>query len=736
MISAGFTGTSSGSSNITCYGNVSLGGTYSNNAIFVITQGRSAQTWTSNGVSTPWGVQVQNIGGSLTLQDNLTITNRYLTVVYGTLNTNGKTYTGSSFTFNNSNTKTINLGASVLNITGTGTPFNAGATGTTFNAGTSTINITGNGATTFAGAGLAYNNITLSGGSSQVVTVTGANTFNNMTVSGQCTLTLPASITTTISSLTDNSAGAGVTLNSSTGGTAGTLSCASGTVSVFGWTIQDNAATGGATFQYDGSSTILSDVTGWSLMILGYSLGQSLYFGDETLYLGQYAYAKNVQTDQLNASSKITKSRIKAIYNIVQTNIIRFNKQKQSNLKAINIQSTKFRKSLNKNIKTIATNTIKVIKQKTTNIKFTLVNTANIRKTKNTNIKVNKINSNRINKQKQSNFKAVGIQSTKFNKVKNTILRGIQVTSTTLKKSVSKSSRAIYTQKAGEIGETLYRLITVAAIWGIKKSKSVSKGIKTNLVQNVHTNKSKSSKIQFTQIRISSLFRFKLALINIVNVLVANIKKKKTTNVHILRIQNLSIKKIKSTIIRSIKILGSKFTKTKSSHIKSTQIQISRTTKFKNTIIKAISILTLRNKKQKNTKIRSTQIVSATVTKATHRRRGSTANITYTIANTRRQTLYRKFKATAVNTLSINKGINKKAKVSNTNVSLISKEHIFWEFLVQLVTKITPFNRQTIQKPNYGRPDPDNWDPNMVDTSTPGVEGLVDNGLVEDNFND
>jgi hypothetical protein len=28
--------------------------------------------------------------------------------------------------------------------------------------------------------------------------------------------------------LTDNSAGAGVTLNSSTGGTAGTLSCASG----------------------------------------------------------------------------------------------------------------------------------------------------------------------------------------------------------------------------------------------------------------------------------------------------------------------------------------------------------------------------------------------------------------------------------------------------------------------------------------------------------------------------
>ena len=448
-----------------------------------------------------------------------------------------------------------------------------------------------------------------------------------------------------------------------------------------------------------------------------YSLGQTLYYGDETLYMSQYALNRSVTTNQIQITklTKLKSSFLKA----VETQVIFLKKLVgKKDLTPVNINTVKNTKFITKSTKIVVINSFRLIKQKTISFKFVLINVANTRK------------------QKQSNLKATEVNATSIRKTKNAVLRIVQGSSTFLKKSISKSSRVVYVQKAGEIGETLYRLISVVVVGGIKKSKSVSKGIKTNLVQNIRTNKSKITSIKFTQIQIFHISKFYPTVVKVLNTFITKINKRKAVNFRVLNVQNFKINKLKSTIIRSTRILTTRLKKSKSTKIKSTQIQISKTAKLKKTLIKATNILTLRIKKQKNTTIKPTQMVSATVTKATHRRRGSTANITYTIASTRKQTLYRKLKATTVNTLGLNKGIKKHTKVSNTNISLISREKVFWEFLVQIVTKITSFNRQIIKKPYYGRPDPDNWDPNMVDTSTPGVEGLVDNGLDEDNFND
>jgi len=115
----------------------------------------------------------------------------------GTFNTNNFTITlltGASGTNAVSNTGTgttvVNLGSSTIT-SGTTTIWNfATTTGLTFNAGTSNLSING---ITFAGGGLTYYNVTLGnttvGGNftTPALNVTGANTFNNLTMSGPST---------------------------------------------------------------------------------------------------------------------------------------------------------------------------------------------------------------------------------------------------------------------------------------------------------------------------------------------------------------------------------------------------------------------------------------------------------------------------------------------------------------------------------------------------------------------
>ena len=79
-------------------------------------------------------------------------------------------------------------------------------------------------AKTFAGGGLVYP-YTLNQGGAGTLTITGANTFANMTNTVQpCTITFPASTITTVSDFNVNgTSGNLVTLNSSIPGTIFTL---------------------------------------------------------------------------------------------------------------------------------------------------------------------------------------------------------------------------------------------------------------------------------------------------------------------------------------------------------------------------------------------------------------------------------------------------------------------------------------------------------------------------------
>jgi hypothetical protein len=150
--------------------------------IFAATSG--TQQITSNGKTIDYGVTLNGVGGTVSLQDALTLgSTRTLTLTNGTLTTNGYAVTAGSLSSNNANVRALNLGASTVTITATGTVWNiTDSTNMTLNAGTSSITTTGSAATmTFNGGGLTYYNVTF-GATYYNTAVSGTNTFNNLTL--------------------------------------------------------------------------------------------------------------------------------------------------------------------------------------------------------------------------------------------------------------------------------------------------------------------------------------------------------------------------------------------------------------------------------------------------------------------------------------------------------------------------------------------------------------------------
>ena len=105
----------------------------------------------------------------------------------GTLDTNNFNVTVASISSIVAYTRTLNLGSSVVTLTATN-PFPiANFVGyLTINAGTSTINISAAGPTfpspTFSGAGFTFNNVSFTSTAKTNVTISGSNTFNNLTI--------------------------------------------------------------------------------------------------------------------------------------------------------------------------------------------------------------------------------------------------------------------------------------------------------------------------------------------------------------------------------------------------------------------------------------------------------------------------------------------------------------------------------------------------------------------------
>lgn len=178
----GFTGTIAGTSALNVYGSLTLstGMTRSYSGTLTMRATTTGKTITLNGKGLN-NITFDGAGGGWTLQDTFTITNN-ITHTRGTLDTNGVNVTCDQYTSSNSNTRALTLGASLFICDGLSTQWQLStSTGMTLNAGTSTIRFTRTGIATFAGGGLTYYNFESGTGGLTTITITGANTFNNIT---------------------------------------------------------------------------------------------------------------------------------------------------------------------------------------------------------------------------------------------------------------------------------------------------------------------------------------------------------------------------------------------------------------------------------------------------------------------------------------------------------------------------------------------------------------------------
>jgi len=151
----------------------------------------TGKTVTTNGVAFGGPVTFDGVGGAWTLGSALLATGNDITLTNGTFDTSSSgnySVTASIFNSNNSNARTINLNASTVTLSSTATAWNMStSTNATLNAGTSTINLSSASAT-FAGGGLTYYNVSFTATALTTPSITGANTFNNLSLTGRTTV--------------------------------------------------------------------------------------------------------------------------------------------------------------------------------------------------------------------------------------------------------------------------------------------------------------------------------------------------------------------------------------------------------------------------------------------------------------------------------------------------------------------------------------------------------------------
>lgn len=183
----GMTLAGAGNSTLTVSGSLSFPATnftrtYTTTTTFNATT--TGNTITTNGVAFGATVVFGGFGGAWTLGSAFSCGTglfNTLTLLAGTLDTGGYNITCGNFLSPNSSTRTLNLNSSTVNVGGN---WNANTTiGLTLNAGTSTINLTGSVSISsiFNGGGLTYYNVAFTTFATGTQSVTGANTFNNLT---------------------------------------------------------------------------------------------------------------------------------------------------------------------------------------------------------------------------------------------------------------------------------------------------------------------------------------------------------------------------------------------------------------------------------------------------------------------------------------------------------------------------------------------------------------------------
>jgi hypothetical protein len=199
--------------------------------------GRGSQTITSAGRTFTQDMAIDTPGGTVTLQDafnNSRNNGGALTVNRGTFNANGFNVTlsgtGSSFVSTSATTRTVEVGSGTWTIAGSATGnicWNIQNTSTLTITGTGTISLTSASAKTFNAGGLAYTNITLNQGGAGALTISGNNTFKDITntykSTGAANITI-GTTTQTVSQWTGaGEAGRLLTVQGSSASSPGTL---------------------------------------------------------------------------------------------------------------------------------------------------------------------------------------------------------------------------------------------------------------------------------------------------------------------------------------------------------------------------------------------------------------------------------------------------------------------------------------------------------------------------------
>ena len=212
---------------------------------------------------------VSGSGITVTLADALTLgATSSFQLTQGTFTAANFNVTAGLFSSSNSNTRTLNMGSGTWTISGSGaTAWNtATTTGLTVVPSTSTITMTSTLSKNFVGGGLTYYNLNQASTGSSALTISGSNTFNNITNTlAGASVYFTAGTTQTVSNFgLSGTAGIGnwVTIQSTTPGSQFTLSKSSGAVESKFLRIQDSNATGGANW-YATDSIDTSNNTGW-----------------------------------------------------------------------------------------------------------------------------------------------------------------------------------------------------------------------------------------------------------------------------------------------------------------------------------------------------------------------------------------------------------------------------------------------------------------------------------------
>jgi hypothetical protein len=178
------------SSTLSVFGNLTFpsGGSFSSNSsVWSLTfaSTTTGKTITLNGKSL-WSVIFNGVGGAWTLGSAFQ-TSSTINLTNGTLDTSSSgnysiTISGSAVITYGAGTKTLNLNASTVSVSGFGSSSNI--TGFTLNAGTSTINIS-NPLPSLFGNGLTFYDVSITGTASNSITINGQVTFNNLTITSR-----------------------------------------------------------------------------------------------------------------------------------------------------------------------------------------------------------------------------------------------------------------------------------------------------------------------------------------------------------------------------------------------------------------------------------------------------------------------------------------------------------------------------------------------------------------------